>query len=88
MYVAHLHPMNTQVTGSKAGGEARFVVNGDTLAISIDAHGLASNMMHLQHFHGFADNRQASCPTAAADRNGDGIIDLIETEPMAGTTMV
>ena len=24
----------------------------------------------------------------AADKNGDGIIDLIETEPMSGTTMV
>ncbi|MGP1667791.1 MAG: hypothetical protein ACTS5I_18215, partial [Rhodanobacter sp.] len=34
------------------------------------------------------DNHQATCPSAAADVNGDGIIDLIETEPMAGTTMV
>jgi hypothetical protein len=34
------------------------------------------------------DNRAASCPTAAADINHDGIIDLIETEPMSGTTMV
>ena len=29
-----------------------------------------------------------ACPTEAADVNHDGIIDLIETEPAAGTTMV
>ncbi|MGH8157335.1 MAG: hypothetical protein ACREPQ_04405 [Rhodanobacter sp.] len=88
VYIAHLHSLNSVVTGRKAAGEARFVVDGDALVIAIDAHGLPPDMMHLQHFHGFADNRQATCPTAAADRNGDGIIDLKETEPMAGTTMV
>ncbi len=87
-YVAKLHPMNEGVTGLKSTGEARFVVSGDQLEISIDARNLPPGMMHLQHFHGFADNQQATCPTAAADANSDGIIDLIETEPMAGTTMV
>lgn len=87
-YVAKLHPMNEGVTGLKTTGEARFVVNGDQLEISIDATHLPPGMMHLQHFHGFADNHQAACPTAAADANGDGIVDLIETEPMSGTTMV
>lgn len=87
-YVAKLHPLNSRVTGLKTAGEARFVVSGDQLKISIDARHLPPGMMHLQHFHGFADNHQATCPTDAADVNGDGIIDLIETEPMAGTTMV
>ncbi len=87
-YVARLHPLNAGVTGSQAAGEARFVVTGDQLKISVDARHLPPGMMHLQHFHGFADNQQATCPTAAADVNGDGIVDLIETEPMAGTTMV
>src|SRR6185437_1683424 len=32
--------------------------------------------------------RDATCPTGAADVNHDGIIDLVETEPTAGTTMV
>jgi len=30
----------------------------------------------------------SKCPTARDDTNGDGIIDLIETDPVAGTTMV
>ena len=38
--------------------------------------------------HGFTSSRNATCPTAAADANHDGVIDLIETEPMSGTTMV
>lgn len=43
--------------------------------------GNAPNMMHLQHFHGFPDNRNSICPTAAADTNHDGVIDIHETEP-------
>lgn len=88
VYTAKLSPMNTKVTGHKATAEARFTVNGDTLTISIKAQGVAPSMIHWQHFHGFKDDRAASCPTEAADVNHDGIIDLIETEPMSGTTMV
>lgn len=88
VYVAHLRPLNSNVTGSDATGEAKFTIQGDSLTIQIDAAGLPPNIMHLQHFHGFKDNRQATCATAAADKDGDGIVDLIETEPMSGTTMV
>jgi hypothetical protein len=88
VYVAHLHPLNSNVTGLQATGEAKFTIKGDSLTIQIDAEGLPADIMHLQHFHGFKDNREATCPTAAADVDGDGIIDLIETEPMSGTTMV
>lgn len=88
VYVARLQPLNSKVTGSDASGDARFTIKGDVLTITIDAKGLPPGIMHLQHFHGFPDNRDAACPTSAADANGDGIIDLIETEPMSGTTMV
>jgi hypothetical protein len=88
VYVAHLHPMNSKITGLQTKGEARFSIDGDNLTISVTAHGLPPNIVHWQHFHGFTDNRAAICPTAAADANGDGIIDLIETEPASGTTMV
>ena len=51
--------------------------------------GAPPNMEHLQHFHGFAKgDRTSRCPTARDDKNRDGIIDIIETEPVAGTTMV
>jgi hypothetical protein len=44
--------------------------------------------MHLQHFHGFTDGRDAVCPDATADVNNDRIIDLVETEAVSGVTLV
>lgn len=87
-YMATLHPMNRNVTGRDATATAAFVVDGDDLLVRIDAKGLPPGIEHWQHFHGFADDRAAACPTARADVNSDGIIDLIETEAAAGTTMV
>lgn len=87
-YVAHLKSMNDKVTGHDASGEARFTIDGDKLTISINMKGVPPNMEHWQHFHGFKDNTDATCPTAAADANQDHIIDLIETGAAAGTTMV
>ncbi|MFZ0663762.1 MAG: hypothetical protein WAM66_13790 [Acidobacteriaceae bacterium] len=88
VYVAHLRPMNTKVTGLKTSGEARFTIHGDELTISIELHHAPPDIVHWQHFHGFKDGRDASCPTQAADANHDGIIDISETEPASGTTMV
>ena len=88
VYVAKLHPVNTKITGLETAGEARFSINGDTLTITVSAQKLPPDIVHWQHFHGFKDNNDAACPTDAADVNQDGIIDLIETEPAAGTTMV
>jgi hypothetical protein len=88
VYVAQLHPMNATITGLKTTGQARFTVEGDSLTIRIDVKNAAPGATHWQHFHGFKDGRAASCATPAADKNHDGIVDLIETEPASGTTMV
>lgn len=87
-YLATLQPMNTSVTGTQTTGQARFTVTGDTLTIDVSVKGAPPNTVHWQHFHGFKDNRDATCPTASADTNHDGIVDLIETGPTSGTTMV
>lgn len=87
-YSAKLHALNSDATGAKATGDVKFVIDGDELTITVDAEALPPNMMHLQHFHGFKDGKAADCPDAAADKNNDGVIDLIETEAYAGTTMV
>jgi hypothetical protein len=87
-YVAHLSTLNTTVTGLKTVGEATFAINGDSLTIAVNASGLPKDIEHWQHFHGFTDGRQATCPAKAADANGDGIIDVVETGVAAGTTMV
>lgn len=87
-YKAELSPLNSKTTGSDASGEATFTISGDKLTIRITAKGVPPNMEHLQHFHGFAKGDWTSeCPTTRNDKNGDGIIDIVETEPVAGTTM-
>jgi hypothetical protein len=88
VYVAHLHSLNAGAAGSSTSGVARFTVSGDSLAITVDVRNAPANMEHLQHFHGFTDGRDATCPAAGADANGDGVVDLMETEPTSGTTMV
>lgn len=87
-YVAELTPLNADVAGQEATGEAIFQITDGRLTITVEADGLDSGIPHLQHDHGFPDGADATCPTAAADANGDGIVDLIETEAVAGTTMV
>lgn len=87
-YLATLQPMNASVTGTQTTGQARFTVTGDTLTIDVSVKGAPADTVHWQHFHGFKDNRDATCPTQAADANHDGIVDLIETGPTSGTTMV
>lgn len=87
-YVANLQPMNSAVTGLETTGKAEFAIDNGQLTITLVAENLPAGIMHLQHFHGFTTNAVAHCPTADADSNGDGIIDLIETEATSGTTMV
>lgn len=88
VYEAQLSALNSEITGSETTGTARFVVNGNTVSVTIEVEGAPANVEHWQHFHGFANGDDAQCPTADQDENGDGIIDLIETEAVAGTTMV
>lgn len=88
VYVAQLSPINRKASGMSAGGEVRFTVHGDSLTISARVHGVPPTIEHWQHFHGFADGRQAKCATIAADTSHDGYIDIRETEPVMGTTMV
>jgi hypothetical protein len=88
-FKAELSPLNSKTAGSEARGEATLTISGDQLTIHVSAKGVSPNMEHLQHLHGFAKGDwKSTCPGARDDRDGDGIIDLIETEPVAGTTMV
>lgn len=87
-YIATLSPVNSNLTMRSATGEVRFTIRGDSLRITVNASGLPKEIEHWQHIHGFPDGQQASCPSASADLNHDGIIDVVETGKMAGTTMV
>lgn len=88
-WTADLTSMNAETVGGQAAGTVVVTISGDTVTLQLDATGTPPNIMHLQHIHGFVEgNAVSACPTADADGNGDGVVDVVETEPMAGTTMV
>lgn len=87
-YEATLTPLNASVTGSQTKGNAKFVIANDTMKVTINVTGAPANMEHWQHFHGFADGKDAQVVTMADDKNKDGIIDVTETADKSGTTMV
>lgn len=89
-FVATLSPMNQHLLEGTPSGQVEVVVmDGKTMQITVNASGLPPDMMHLQHFHGFTDGLTvARCPTLASDVNRDGVIDVVETEAVAGITMV
>lgn len=87
-YKAHLTPLNVGRIGTSAEGDATFKIVGDNLEVHIKMKGVPANIEHWEHFHGFPDGRNATCATPAQDKNKDGYVDLGETEPVMGTTMV
>ena len=86
-YVAEISAINPQLTNSKVSGQAIFIIADGKLKITMVIKGLPPGM-HLGHIHGFISDKAAICPPPDADKNGDGIIDLVETEPYAGTTLI
>lgn len=84
-YTADLQPVPLNGQNS-AGGTLTLTLNGNTATITEDVHGLAATFNgqpypHVQHIHGLA---QGSCPTSAADTDGDGVIDTVEGQPSYG----
>jgi hypothetical protein len=87
-FVVDLSGMNSSLTGSDVSGRAILIVDSGNLQISLVAKGLSPDMMHLGHIHGFMTGEASTCPDMAADANGDGVVDLIETEASAGVTLI
>lgn len=87
-YEAQLQSLNDSVTGSKTAGNATFIIKDGEMQVTIDVKNAPAGIQHWQHFHGFENGDAAEVPTMEQDANGDGIIDVTETEPVSGTTMV
>ena len=87
-YKAHLTALNADQIGWAAEGDATFEVVGDNLEVHIKMNGVPATIEHWEHFHGFPDATNATCITPDLDANKDGFLDLGETEPVSGTTMV
>lgn len=85
-YTGELQGLN----GVDASGTVSLkTTQGGRLVMSVGARGLPPGM-HLAHIHGFTTQnpQEASCPGQDADANGDGVIDLMETEQAAGKTLI
>lgn len=87
-YTATLVPMNAKAAGTEVRGKAVVMVSGADVTFELQAQGLPPSMMHMAHLHGFANDMNATCPGTQADVNRDGVVDLLETEPTSGVTMI
>lgn len=86
-FEADLMPLNAKVGGG-ASGKVTLTLGGKDLVIDAHVKGLSPGT-HMIHIHGFKTGDQAaSCVSAAQDANHDGILDLAETEPVSGTTLI
>ena len=85
MYTVDFGALNN----SGVSGSAELTLMGDQLTVKVNAIGLEPNRVHPQHIHGFADNKgNSTCPTPAADTNGDGLVDLVEGLPSYGGVLL
>lgn len=64
------------------------MIDENKIHISIDIKNAPPGIEHWQHCYGFTDDGIATCASESEDVNGDGFIDVVETESVSGTTMV
>jgi Cu/Zn superoxide dismutase len=84
-YTANLGTLNN----SGVTGTATLTLDGNMLTVHVMATGLEPNQLHIQHIHGFMDNKKKSmCPPQSADMNGDGFVDLVEGLPFYGGVLL
>ncbi len=82
VYHAHLRPVNPRSNGFLPHGGATFRVKGDKLSVTSYLDD-ASGVSHRQSVH-----VGTSCPTAAHDKNADGMIDYNEALKAVGPVLI
>ncbi|WP_026550777.1 hypothetical protein [Arthrobacter sp. Br18] len=75
-----------QLNGTTGTGSITVRLTGNEATVSLDVSGLGETFVegpypHVQHIHGGA---QGTCPTAAADQNGDGFVSTTDGSPFYG----
>jgi hypothetical protein len=77
-----------QLSDSGASGTAFLSLEGDQLTVKIEGQGYTPNAPHAQHIHGSTEGKDFRCPTAEADKDGDGIVSTVEGIPSYGDIMI
>ncbi len=88
-FIVDLEPLN----GSGVGGTVHLTLEGGVLTVRLEATGLEANRPHPQHIHGHMkpvtnDNGNATCPTPAADADGDDLVSVGEGLPNYGPVLI
>ena len=87
-YTSTLTPVATNNTTANAEATLIYDDIAQTLAIDLIASGLDDGV-HPQHIHGLVDpNRDSVSPTAEADTDGDGFVELAEGVPAYGPVIL
>lgn len=76
-----------ELNSSGVKAEATLQVRGGDLTVTLNGVGRVPQQIHPQHIHGFTA-QTSTCPTAANDTNGDGIISFAEGTPAFGPVQV
>ncbi len=90
------HAVLDELNDSGVNGVAMLTLGDGMLTVRIVASGLEADRTHAQHIHGHntskrgnsRDARNATCPTPAADANGDGIVSAGEGVPAYGPVLL
>ncbi len=88
VFVALLRPMNVEANGGPVRGIAVVKIEGDRVRVITAARGLAPNIMHMQHIHGFPSGALAACPSSTNDKDGNGVVDVVEGAASYGPILV
>lgn len=83
IFRANLTTLNSNVTGNSTTGTALFRIEGDEIEVLMNVNGAPKSITHIQHIH-----TGTACPTASADTNGDGFVDVVEGVPAYGPILV
>lgn len=76
-----------ELNASGVKGQAMLQMTDHDLTVTLNAVGRVPDHVHPQHIHGFT-SKASTCPTAANDTNGDGIITFAEGLPSFGPVQV
>ncbi|HEX7089591.1 MAG TPA: hypothetical protein VF192_05610 [Longimicrobiales bacterium] len=77
-----------ELNGSGVRGTATLLVKNGELVVTLNAVDHAPSQLHPQHIHGFDPGVESTCPTAAHDTDGDGVITFAEGAPAFGPVQV
>jgi hypothetical protein len=77
----------TALNGSGVSGNGSLLLNGNALTFRLEINGLESGQTHTIDIRGLSSG-SATCPTASADTNHDGLISAAEGAPYFGDELV